>query len=547
MINPQDLDLMPKETRVYKRELAILLESEVNDLANLCAHVELIIQNGQPLILNSGGIYRVIMETNRCEELIDQLHAGSKPDWINFRKQLAIIKHTSHILGCLSRLHLLNKQLQDTVEGNFPLALSIMKSRFTEVFSHTCGKFLKECKHLQIVPENFAADQLFDKYFVPDIEEFLVLQGQPLEDEEVLEEVEEMSKYTTDGILYRASYLLNLCDKMENFTEQVQGKTSQRSHVLSEVLSEESLNQNAELFHSIVTMCDTWDTQQLYVKIPKLKDLLTFTKVLFQLLSAASAVMRIYERHLDFFINRKLSILIDHEEIEEMLFDFYLLYAERFRLKAQQSSRLIIQEFSSFERIELPIPVYRGFHVRPSTLIARIVMHYGGKVIMELDHTQYNAAVPLDLFRANEKINAEKRREIANLVLRNKSCLEITNQLSKDIRRVGGEEAKLLMQNFFLKLISSLHGEEKIVTYDKIDLSSLEQPSIGEGFLEYVKREIAYLMATGKIDVSSSVLVAFEGDSRILADIVALANCGYGEDRMGNNINLPQELSYLRR
>jgi len=43
-----------------------------------------------------------------------------------------------------------------------------------------------------------------------------------------------------------------------------------------------------------------------------------------------------------------------------------------------------------------------GFHVRPSTLVARL----------------YDAASPLDLFRANEAINAHKRRWLAQEIAR---------------------------------------------------------------------------------------------------------------------------------
>ncbi|MEJ2704569.1 MAG: hypothetical protein P8Z79_19215 [Sedimentisphaerales bacterium] len=39
----------------------------------------------------------------------------------------------------------------------------------------------------------------------------------------------------------------------------------------------------------------------------------------------------------------------------------------------------------------------------------------------------------------------------------------------------------------------------------------------------------------------------FIGDKRVLFDIKLLAESGYGEDNFGNNIPLPEKLSYLRR
>ena len=41
--------------------------------------------------------------------------------------------------------------------------------------------------------------------------------------------------------------------------------------------------------------------------------------------------------------------------------------------------------------------------------------------------------------------------------------------------------------------------------------------------------------------------VTFIGDKRVLNDIKLLAESGYGEDKFGNNVALPDELSYLRR
>ena len=54
-------------------------------------------------------------------------------------------------------------------------------------------------------------------------------------------------------------------------------------------------------------------------------------------------------------------------------------------------------------------------------------------------------------------------------------------------------------------------------------------------------------MSTAKLDIRSEITVRFSGDSRALKDLEILANNGYGEDALGNNIVLPEELSYLSR
>jgi hypothetical protein len=58
---------------------------------------------------------------------------------------------------------------------------------------------------------------------------------------------------------------------------------------------------------------------------------------------------------------------------------------------------------------------------------------------------------------------------------------------------------------------------------------------------------MARLLAMGKIDVDTKMTAKFIGDKRVLADIKLLAESGYGEDKFGNNVPLPEKLPYLRR
>ncbi|MBW1824887.1 MAG: HPr family phosphocarrier protein, partial [Deltaproteobacteria bacterium] len=42
------------------------------------------------------------------------------------------------------------------------------------------------------------------------------------------------------------------------------------------------------------------------------------------------------------------------------------------------------------EKIEVNIPTYMGFHVRPATLVMKIVKHYGSEMKMQLDDEVYD-------------------------------------------------------------------------------------------------------------------------------------------------------------
>ncbi|MBL8400438.1 MAG: hypothetical protein JNL00_05265, partial [Candidatus Accumulibacter sp.] len=194
----------------------------------------------------------------------------------------------------------------------------------------------------------------------------------------------------------------------------------------------------------------------------------------------------------------------------------------------------ILRRYAEPGRLEVPVPSYRGFHVRPSNLVARIVAHYGSEVQMDLDGKLFDAGSPLDLFRANETINARKRRWLA-----------------AEIARVHPDQDGVLEPSAIaaavLAIVHRLSGEGKVILYRQPLEISDEIGRREGGVLENTVAEIARLQATGQLDIRTDLTVTFIGDKRVLADVDVLARVGYGEDGFGNNVVLPKELSYLRR
>jgi hypothetical protein len=192
----------------------------------------------------------------------------------------------------------------------------------------------------------------------------------------------------------------------------------------------------------------------------------------------------------------------------------------------------MLKRYAEVGQLEVAIPQYRGFHVRPSTLISKLVLHYGSEVVMRLGGDVYDASSALDLFRANEKINAQKRRWLAEEVVRIRPSSDET----------GDKDINSIVRNVVL----ALAGQSKLILYEQ-PLQLLERPTRTEGTLvQQVTDEMARLLALGKIDVEAKLKATFVGDKRVLADIKLLAEAGYGEDKFGNNVSLPEELSYLR-
>jgi hypothetical protein len=194
--------------------------------------------------------------------------------------------------------------------------------------------------------------------------------------------------------------------------------------------------------------------------------------------------------------------------------------------------------------ITVPAPRYRGFHVRPSTLVAKIVSHYGSEVWMNLQGETYNAGITLDLFRANEKINAGKKRWLRAEVYK-----IVTDRIFDKAGKSGPDDTAL--SNRMAKLthstVQKLFSRNKLMLYERNLPVEEIKPLPEESAAEYVSRTLTQLLTMGKIDVVMDINVTFHGDQRVLQDIKLLADNGYGEDDFGNNLPLPDKLSYLRR
>lgn len=152
---------------------------------------------------------------------------------------------------------------------------------------------------------------------------------------------------------------------------------------------------------------------------------------------------------------------------------------------------------------------------------------------MKLGEDSYDASSPLELFRANEKINAHKRRSLAQEII----CLDIitSDQKTRDLRTIIRD------------VIVTLAESGKIIIYEHPLNIEERAPQSDARVIEQVTDEIAKLQATGKIDIGTEIRAVFTGDKRVLEDIKLLAENGYGEDNSGNNISLPGRLTYLRQ
>ncbi len=348
-------------------------------------------------------------------------------------------------------------------------------------------------------------------------------------------------RHTGNAVAETASLLatafINLASESKDVCTASRFKPNERSLLIGASLTEEVFRKLEFQFHNLQSQYDTYISNAMAEVLDSdLPYLRGHISVVLHLLRVAKLLAHYYERHLMKDAHTEtwvVSLLVKPETLLSVLIDYAITFIGQYITSATSLCQHILMRYVEVGRIRVPIPQYRGFHVRPSTLVAKLVLHYGSKVVMQLGDETYDASSPLEIFRANEKINAHKRRWLAQEIVR--LGLVTEHQSSTDLGAI--------VRNVTM----ALAAEGALILYEQ-PLKLPDHSATEEGTLvERVLSEMGRLLAMGKIDVATDIQVEFVGDKRVLADIECLAEFGYGEDAFGNNVPLHDRLLYLRR
>lgn len=301
-------------------------------------------------------------------------------------------------------------------------------------------------------------------------------------------------------------------------------------------LSEEMIRVLEHKFHSLQSMYDTYiSNTNTETEDESLAYLRGHASLIYHLLELSTQYCHYFERHLCIRQSENFNHpLVDPDELIIVLVEYFLSFSSEYLTNAVHLCQKMLGKYAEKGSVTVPVPKYRGFHVRPSTLVAKICLHYGGEITMMLEGEEYDASAPLDLFRANEYINAVKRRRLAAHVAEmHLSAPDDDSSLTEAVKAV----------------VHQLAYEQKIVIYENpLPIREFNPIELDEElFSQLVLTEITRLLAMGKLDIESELSITFNGDVRVLHDLAILANNGYGEDEFGNNIPLSIELGYLKR
>lgn len=467
----------------------------------------------------------LLAQATQVEEILDSYDAGKNCRWCRIRALTASVK--AHADLSYELLHIRHRAPSYRLlpgERDFASATDQTLDFTCRILRETAGEMIERAQALHIATP--PSDDIGDLYLEP------LLPGH-LPHDCGARRVETVA----ETVALLATSFLNLASASEDIRAASRAKPNDYPLYLVSSLREERLRTLEFHFHNLQSQYDTHvsgtEVERQDLDLPVLRG---HASVVFHLLKTATLFAHYYERH----VNKELCarhvtnpLPVERDELLSALMGYSITFIDQYIGSAVSLCQEMLQRYAEVGQIEVAIPRYRGFHVRPSTLVAKLVLHYGSKVQMHLADDVYDAAAPLDLFRANEKINAQKRRWLAQEIVRLDLVPE--NLESTDLISV------------VRSIALDLAAKGKLILYEQpLQLPDRLCPTEGT-LIEKVTNETGRLLAMGKIDIGTDITAHFVGDKRVLADIKLLAECGYGEDRFGNNVALPDKLGYLRR
>jgi len=468
----------------------------------------------------------IFHQATYLEELLDAYGARYNERWRPYRATMAAAKLFAGVNYVLLHIqHSLPAYRLLPVEGDFVAATAEAVEFSGQVLLRIGRRMLLQARQLELdAPPGDNRDEEWEESLPP---------GRLAHNRKGHRAVD-----ASETVTYLATAFLNQAAGSELLHVPMRIRPSEYLRCVPETVSEEEVRRLQHQFHNLQSLYDTFvsdtDTERLNPDLPVLRGHIS---VIFHLLETATGFAHYYERHVMGNTARLPEgrvPLVDGRQLIDYLMRYSLSFASRFLTAGRELCQKMLKRYAEIGRVEVAGPRYRGFHVRPATLVAKIVCHYGSKVSMELAGDSFDASSPMDIFRANEKINREKRAWLSAEVDK-LPCIREAEFFSDPCQAVR-------------RVVFTLAEQGKIVIYQRpLPARSPEESDAYKDPLQYVLDEVKRLQTTGVIDIETEITVAFVGDKRVLKDLRLLAGCGYGEDHFGNNTPLPKEIAYLRR
>lgn len=351
-------------------------------------------------------LYSKLISTSQVlEDFLDFHGAKNSKSWFFYRELTAAVRHLC--LGGYCQKHISNRLVFYCLPDNETFEAGGEKTlRFlTDCLVKLAPVILEEAEGLGIpIPE-----EGFDAADFPGITTSEMLPHDVVDSAQEEEEKKNIVKLANDFLSIVTHF--DQIAFYEPYTfDQI------RTKLVPDQINEVEIRQFEMLVHNLQSYFDTYVLHGGFsARNQKLKNFRSFFSVVFHLLQMMGRLLHFYERHLldagykDIYreVRGRLIDLIDPEMLLDRTINYALYYVCHYLSTGKALAQEILNENIERAAITVGIPQKRGFHCRPSLLVAKIVQRYGGQVDLCVGEDRFDASSVLDIQWAGGKIQNE--------------------------------------------------------------------------------------------------------------------------------------------
>lgn len=345
----------------------------------------------------------LIANSQLLEDFLDFHGAKNNKDWYLYRELSAAVRHIS--LAGYSQQHIENRLSFYDVDDIKDFQAEGEKAIYfiTRTLMQLSPVILEEAARLKItIPE-----ANYNMHNFPG-----VLSGEMLGFDIDDENIDQQDK----NIVKIASEFIKVAKDLDQFGIYQKCTSDEIQKMVPLKVNEVEIRRFEMLVHNLQSSFDSYVIHGGYrFGNRKLKQLRGHFSLVFHLLQIIGRLLHFYERHIHevgykeiyVHVKNRLVQLVDPDRMMDVAVNYGLYYAYKFLMDGKALAKEILNEYIERSSIGVGIPVTRGFHARPSLMVAKIVEHYGGKVEMCVGTDRFDASSVLDIQWAGGKIQKE--------------------------------------------------------------------------------------------------------------------------------------------
>jgi phosphotransferase system HPr-like phosphotransfer protein len=352
---------------------------------------------------------RLVATSHLLEDFLDLHGAKNNKQWFFYRELASTIRHLSS--SGYSQRHVVNRMqfyvLPDI--GNFKEEGDKTLQFIIEAIVNVAPVVIEEARRLGIeIPEGS-----YDQANFPGVVTGEMLDYDIDDDDRVNEQNQHIVKIASD--------FLNIVKSFEPLSFYEPYTHAEILTIVPSKVSEVEIRNFEMLIHNLQSSFDSYVIIGGYrYGNRKLKQLRAHFSVVLHILEVQGRLLHYYERHLLELgnigiyqqVRKRLSELVDPKKLLDRTINYCLFYASHFLNAGKKVAHEILDENIEKTSIRVGIPMTRGFHNRPSMMVAKIVQHFGGKVEMVVNGDRFDASSVLDIQWAGGKIQKENVTEV---------------------------------------------------------------------------------------------------------------------------------------